>query len=371
MVDMKRDNTFGLLRLLFATLVIVSHASTIVDGNGLREPLAWILPARSLGDLAVDGFFLISGYLVTKSFFSSSPCGFLMKRLLRIYPGFCAAWLVCMLVVAPYSGAVVWHLSAGQYAWLLFSMLSLQAPFYPGAFHALHCPYLNVPMWTIGYEFRCYLLVALAGMSGILLRPRWFLVLVAALFLGWVLENNGFLHAGYSNPILKSVVSTVFIVPDPFCRLASVFTIGACFFLFREQIPFNYRLSAVCLAGAAAWLFIPGVAQAYAAEYGLVIFGSYLIFFFAFGVKAPWLRAINSGTDISYGVYLYGWPLSSLIVLHDPGISPWILALATLPLAGLAGYASWHLVENPALSLKRYFGGRLGLLTGPDDAVHP
>jgi peptidoglycan/LPS O-acetylase OafA/YrhL len=63
-VDSKLNN-FSSLRLLFASAVIFSHSASIVTGNELLEPH---LGKITLGGLSVDGFFIISGYLIRKSF---------------------------------------------------------------------------------------------------------------------------------------------------------------------------------------------------------------------------------------------------------------------------------------------------------------
>src|ERR1700722_9985256 len=93
-----RANNFSILRMLFATLVILSHSYELIDGNRSREMLTHIFGTISFGILAVDGFFIVSGYLITKSYLSSAPMNYLCKRILRIYPGFIIAFIASIIL---------------------------------------------------------------------------------------------------------------------------------------------------------------------------------------------------------------------------------------------------------------------------------
>jgi peptidoglycan/LPS O-acetylase OafA/YrhL len=100
-----RENNFNFMRLVFALLVILGHSPELVDGNQSREVLMRIFGTMTCGGFAVDGFFLLSGYLIMQSW-ERQPDGwkFLKKRLLRIYPGFIVASLICAFVVGPLAG---------------------------------------------------------------------------------------------------------------------------------------------------------------------------------------------------------------------------------------------------------------------------
>jgi peptidoglycan/LPS O-acetylase OafA/YrhL len=114
----------------------------------------------SFGEIAVDGFFLISGYLITQSFVRrDSTMAYLISRVLRIVPGYLISFLLCVLLIAPFAGgrAVLSldELALGGLAALVRQMLTLSPPEIPGVFTGLFYPMLNGAMWTIAYEFRC------------------------------------------------------------------------------------------------------------------------------------------------------------------------------------------------------------------------
>ena len=99
-----RRNALDVLRLLFATIVAVTHGIAIHTGS---QP-AW--GDTLLGDLALDGFFVLSGFLVTRSFLRlDSPLRYLWHRFLRIMPAFWACLIVIAFVAAPVAAVLRGH----------------------------------------------------------------------------------------------------------------------------------------------------------------------------------------------------------------------------------------------------------------------
>jgi peptidoglycan/LPS O-acetylase OafA/YrhL len=340
-------NNFGLLRLVFATLVIVAHSPEVIDGDRSREILTRIFGTMSFGEVAVDGFFIVSGYLITKSI-SDQPdvFAFLVKRLARIAPGYLVSFWLCALVLAPFAGASGSVFSPHQLLYNLKSNTSLSPPDVPGTFHGLPFPDLNLPMWTISYEFNCYRIVAVVGLICVLaklslVRLRWIILpLVLILIVVNGINANGLHHTADPAHIVKT--------SELDYRFFAVFGVGAVFYLFKDRIPLTK-------AGAigAALLLIVLLFHRQTAEAGIAALGGYLIFWFALKFRTLKISAFTDKTDISYGLYLYAWPMQSLIVWNYRTINPWLLCVLTILGAGLFAYASWSLVEKHALSLAR------------------
>ncbi|TAL37329.1 acyltransferase family protein [Phenylobacterium sp.] len=342
-----RENGFGALRLLFASLVIASHTPQMFDGDYSREPLKALFGTISLGELAVDGFFLISGYLITASFMSD-PKSYLPKRVLRIYPAFVFCFLACVLVVAPLGGVDLRALSMGEWVKLGGQMLLLKTPDSLGVFPGLAIPALNGSMWTISYEFRCYLLAALLGVLGFYRRRGLYLALTMML----LAANFAFLTpAGGVLEQLARPFNALLGQPQEAIRLTSVFMCGACLKLF--PIDYQGRFAALAAVALIPALFVPVLAGV-----ALSTLGAYVLFWVAFKVTWKPLRTINAKDDISYGLYLYAWPVGNLLLFYWRDLNLVAHGLLTLAVSVLLGFLSWHLLEKHFMKLKRYFERR-------------
>lgn len=332
-------NSLNALRLIFAATVIVSH-SWLVSGLGLPPMLSGTDP----GLVAVAGFFAISGYLVTSSRLRSwSLLSYLWRRFLRIYPAFLVALVVVAFVLAPlstviYPASQVDLGSAGSYvlsnAGLYIRQVAIDGTLTNNAF-----PFVwNIPLWTLFYEALCYVVV------GVLVS------VVPRRMLGSAL--GALLVASTATSLLFHLWPGQVVLPivDNAASLASFFAAGALLYIYRS-VPASGALAGVAVA-LAILLATLGVFKPLAAvpvAYAVLYAGS----------RLP-LHRIGRSNDISYGMYIYGFPVQQLtmLLLGGAAVLPlWLFAIisivATVPLAWL----SWLGVEKPALRLRRLRSG--------------
>jgi peptidoglycan/LPS O-acetylase OafA/YrhL len=295
----------------------------------------------TFGTLAVDGFFLLSGFLIARSWDHDPELpNFLRKRLLRIVPGYLVAVILSTIVVgllAPGVSHFFFHFNLRfPYSVVLLGSPDTP-PVLPGDYNALS----NGALWTINYEFRCYLLVAAMGMLGILRRPALWLTLTVILLAGMSMP-------GLTNRIPWSIhLNPAFGSPTQNFRLIATYFVGVCFYLFEKQIKFR-PLYAV-IAGL-SFILVDIFATSFL-ELSLVVAGAYLMFYA--GQSAPGRKLhLRKLPDISYGIYVYGWPVEALWIWFHHG-SPWVTFVVALAITIPLGWLSWHFVERPMLSFKK------------------
>jgi len=332
-------NCFDLLRLLFAALVLLSHSYELVDGNRGRELLTRLFHTISFGEVGVDCFFILSGFLITMSWDSAPYAAvFLRKRVLRIYPGFVVAFLVSVFVVGAVGAPdTLRYFRALHLGGLAKDILLLRMPYTRPTFMGSYYPAVNGALWTIRYEFMCYLLLLGLGLVGAL-RGKFMVVALwavsLAVFLGFRFSER---HVAFTGAIAGGNLVTL-------VRFVPIFLSGAV--MYRTGW---YRRRPAWLVPLAAAVLVAGLCNKVTAEAALASAGAYLLLMFGSAVPKP--RRFVKLPDISYGVYLYGWPSQKLVILAGVGAPLAVFGLS-LVMAVCLACISWTFVEAPALRLK-------------------
>ena len=247
-----------------------------------------------------------------------------------------------MLAVGPLGGLDLRSLALKDWAGILGHMLILKMPTVNGAFPGLPIPALNGSMWTIVYEARCYVLAATLGLLGFYKRRWMFFALLGVMVLA---------NLAYQFPVIENDLQVTRPLwgalgePGPALQLTAVFLFGAGF----RMLNLRYRgwVAGICAAVLAACLFSPRLD-----DIAIMSLGGYALFWLALNVKQRLFLTINAKDDISYGVYLYAWPIGELIIWFWRAVPLPVLILATFAGAYLCGALSWNLIEKPALALK-------------------
>jgi len=223
-----RSNSLSVMRLMLATLAAVHHAMAVGYGIEWGVGPAPVEGMARLGDFAVDAFFVLSGFLVTMSYLRlDSPSRHLWHRVLRIMPGFWACLVVTAVVIAPAVAAL-----EGRDPWSVFpdsfrfvtrnALLLINEWGVAGLPAGTHAPgVINGALWTLFYEFLCYLAVAALGVSGILRQRRVLVVVVVAVWLVQALALTGVV--GLPMRLMR--------------RFLLLFLLGAAAYVYRHRLP--------------------------------------------------------------------------------------------------------------------------------------
>ncbi len=347
----RRSPGFDALRLILAFLVLVSHTWPL--GGFGKEPSSPIAPRYlTLGGFAVAGFFAMSGLLVGRSAARRPLAAFTRARAVRIVPAYAVAVAVSAVPVAMLAwlherGGLGGFFTAGADGPLGYIGRALLFPTemshgVRGVF-VTSTPYgattgesfVNGSLWTLPYEMRCYVVVGLLGLA----IHRW--GERRSVSLAWAVA--GALALGYHQaPELTGFVVGP-LADKTLVMLAFVFLSGTLVGAVGDRIRLVGWMPAVALVVA----LVAGRTSLFLSEH----LGSALLALVLPPVAlalAP-VGALLRGVDLSYGMYLYAWPVQQLVAMYAiTGSATLFVVLATLITTALAA-ASWYGVERPTM----------------------
>lgn len=330
-----RNNALNACRLALATEVILFHSFPLT--GRVVESKAILQLLFSVG---VDGFFALSGFLITASWLRNPDVReYFVARALRILPGYYIVLAITAFVVAPLSVAI----QGGSAARLLFSsapveyvlknsaLVQLQLDV-GGTPHDIPYPGIwNASLWSLVFEVMCYIAVAGLGLLGLASR-RWTapVILILATIAAIMLPPLTF--------------PGLWTIPQLAVRSAIMFSAGALLYQWRDRIPARWSLVAVSVVIVLFSGMLPDyrVLGALPLAYAVVVSGVL--------IKN---KRMNIHTDLSYGVYIYASPTQQLLAVAglyalNPFVFFGVSAVATLIPAAF----SWFLIEKRVLALK-------------------
>jgi peptidoglycan/LPS O-acetylase OafA/YrhL len=334
----QRANNFDAVRLAAALSVVFSHSFLIAQGSEANEPFARITGNQSiLGLVGVFVFFVISGYLVTESYCRRpAPGRFALRRTLRIYPGLVVNVLICAFLAGPMVSTlpVGAYLASPELRQFLAKTLTLD----PGPLHLPGVLFADNPvgllingsLWTLRYEMMMYVMILLLGATR-LLRVSSAIILVgigiAAVYFEQELTPAGDI--------------------GEWAWFVGFFAAGMVLSFLRDRLVFDWRYAVLALAGLIAFVWLGRLIMLFP------LAGAYLVIYLARRHDRLFDYSKYAG-DLSYGLYIYGWPAGQLVMYLSGGRAQWWqVFFGSLAIALPAAWLSWHGIEKWALRWSR------------------
>lgn len=334
-----RTNCFDEIRFVLAFSVLLFHAPAL----SAAPELQWLTRFFD-ADFAVKGFFAISGFLVTKSFYSSqNMLVYFEKRARRIYPAYAGVVLFCVLV-----GLAVTNMdrmdflqSPQTYKYLGANLVfanflqpTLSGVFEGNAFHAM-----NGALWTIKIEVMLYFLVPV-----LVLGYRWFNpVTVLLLSLGFGMAWYSYFQFHFPHA-LGPMLARQFPGQLPYFAMGSFFAVA----------PLSAKWRNALMIAAIAYILSGLNRMQPWSEYVNMLAYPCLV------IGLSQVRQISIGIgrmgDMSYGIYLFHFPVLQLLADRGVfGINPWLGLGCGVLITLLLAFLSWHLLEKGFLKRSSHY----------------
>ncbi|HGG8900255.1 TPA: acyltransferase family protein [Enterobacter cloacae] len=326
----RRDNCFDIIRHIAAYTVLVSHHFRL---SGFDEPIfaRW----NTYGALAVAIFFCLSGYLMPKSFQSSENfMEFMKKRCLRIFPGliFCSFVLYFLIaVIFNTANPVEYLISSKPLIHTLRNILFIRDSV-DGVFTSYIFPKeIDGSLWTLPIEFACYVIIGFAlSISFSWVTPA--LLLVAGIV-------SGIFFSFYPDS------ATYYSIPFKWLAFFSIpFSFGALLYMTSNAwMKYKKWMLGIAIAFIFAKIGEPQVTTI------IPLCVTTIIIVLGLSFKD---RVINGGFDISYGVYIYAFPVQQIII-NNTNLNFYVSMATCALITTILAMLSYRYIERPFLHKKK------------------
>lgn len=338
----ERENNLDFIRLVAASLVLFSHCYSLTVSHS-AEPVDALTGYESGGGLAVAVFFVISGYLITPSYLNSrSVTEYLAKRAARIFPALAVAVCLTVLAFSLFSsrGIAGYFGSGDTYAYLSNILLNVRFGL-PGVFETNTFPStVNGSLWTLPFEAGMYIVVLLLGRFS-QLNLRSAALTAMASFALFVIAVR---YPGVGGIVLLGIAHFVDVI-----KLVTFFLMGSLLYFVRAK--FSIRPAFILVST----LLIVATFHTRVGQYVYVLLLPAVLIYVAH-VRLPVITGFGKHGDISYGLYIYAFPVQQAVVyIFGNSVTVGSLFVRAMCVTISLSILSWKLVEVPALELMRDF----------------
>lgn len=330
-----KRNNFDLIRLVLAFWVMLFHFSTLSGAEGLSWFPAWIDVWEALA-----GFFILSGFMIFPSYEKSvSIADYASKRIRRIYPAYASVILFCAALGALLTSlpVVQYALSPELYKYLAYNLLALNflQPSLPGVFTANTYSAVNGALWTIKVELMFY--AAAPIIIWMMRRMGRLSVMIALYVLG--MAYNQYFNGLYLDSGREAYFTLSKQLPGQLPYLMSGALLYYYLDVFRRRSHLYFAIALAVYVPSYMYHFRPLMPIALAA---MIVYA---------GLVAKYIGNFGRYGDLSYGIYIFHFPVVQSIVHFGLPAAGLVASFAlTVSIVCALAFASWHLVEKRALA---------------------
>jgi peptidoglycan/LPS O-acetylase OafA/YrhL len=286
----------------------------------------------SLAGVAVGGFFVISGFLLTWSLDRNPDLkAFALKRFFRIYPLYALVILVQAAILVAEAGTLREGIAADLLRYLGANLVfaNFLQPTIGDTLAGLRLDAINGSAWTLKVEIACYIALPFVLAA----QRRLGIAFTAGLTL---------LLAGY--PLLLNGAAephgTVYLL------LASFFLAGSLLYHWGHYLD-RYQALFLPLGAVGAPLVVLGASWVMAVPIGAQLVVGLWVYCVAFAGRTMVVKS-----DVSYGAYLLHFPLIQLGLVHGVLFDDVLMTTALVMLATTAlAWLSFRHLERPMIRL--------------------
>ena len=326
---MNNKNCFDFLRFFFAANILLAHLCELSQSKSLE-----FLSNFSNASIAVKGFFIISGFLVAKSYKNTpSLKEYFIKRAKRILPAYFVVLVFSAITLSFFSSfsfsAYFSDINVYQYLGWNSIFLNFMHPCLPGLLeNNLMCA-VNGALWTLKVEEGFYIVLPFIFYA-INKSKKPFLILGSLYFLSLL---YWFVMDFYLNqPLLAKQLP----------GYLAYFAIGIFLFLNFDFVLENKKM---LLASAILLLILSNFSDFQIDVFYPAAFGSIVIIA---AYSLPFLNNFGKYGDFTYGLYIYHFPIIQLFRQYNlfEKYNPILMGITVILITLFFAVLSWFLIEK-------------------------